>query len=91
MIENETFTIIDDNNVEHQAVIVYRVVAEDEGNTFGKTFIFFYIENDSDDEEVLVEVASIDEESGELIGIETVEEQEYIEDIFNNLEESIEE
>ncbi|WP_010303508.1 DUF1292 domain-containing protein [Kurthia senegalensis] len=93
MEENQTFLIVDEEGQEHQAVIVYKVEETDDGNHFGKSYIFYYIEDESDDEDVRVYAASIDEDAleGELGDIETPEEQEYIEDIFNNLEENTEE
>lgn len=93
MEENQTFIIVDEEGQEHNAVIVYQVEPEEEGNTFGKTFIFYYVEDESDDEDVRVYVATIDPNApeGELGEIETEEEQVYIEDIFNNLEENVEE
>ncbi|HIX43872.1 hypothetical protein QI30_13305 [Kurthia sp. 3B1D] len=92
MEENQTFIIVDEEGAEHQAVIVYKIEPSDEGNKFGKSYIFYYVEDESDEEDVRVYVASIDEnaEDGELGDIETPEEQEYIEDIFNNLEENTE-
>ena len=51
MEENQTFIIVDEEGGEHQAVIVYKVESTDEGNKFGKSYIFYYVEDESDEED----------------------------------------
>ena len=90
MEEQNTFTIVDEDGQEHVAVIVYQVDPEEEGNTFGKTFLLYYLEDEEENEEVMVYSAVIDPNApeGELGEIESEEEYAYIEAILNNLEEN---
>lgn len=85
----ETMTIIDENGVEHVCEVIFTFESQD----YGKSYVLYHVlgeddENTDEDAEIKIHASSFipteeGEEGGELMPIESDEEWEMIEEMFN--------